>query len=1515
MAATLGGAYQADTDPAVNSGYPILSWQASGVQAAAVSLRPVIEADLSTTTTYYQKNATTPQALSVTAATPASGALSYQWYASTAAGNWGFSPIEGATGTSYVPPVSEAGASWYYVAITNTEDGKEPATVKSLTAPVTVTEALTVKFDGQEMTGDRLENIAEDVFPGGLTAARNVKKFEIISGTLTKDDLTYLIISLVNSNNNTDVSVLIGEAPEVDASEALGDGINSQRNSKLFRMEIPGAQKIISLGLTGAATDADRLPTLYAPDVTEIKSGSNTGSFYETNVATLYLPNLQKIGDYAFRRLSGLKNLVLPGDMPAVGGATPFYSGNSGDLTVWVPADKADAYINAEDGEPTDGMWYWCNVKALPDGVTNLAGFAQQTVDGLPAIDDIGPDDEEAVFLARELVSALPLSFAEGDMADEVQKAYDAYARFRTVLVDDMEARIAALPDPGDVEVDDEEEINGVWDDYENFNADFKPLIAAEATARLDAVYSALAEELFDWHMANSTPFVSIDTLSDGNKRVNFGDSFEEFKYPGANGYLSGATTYVGRGNFAAADFFGSYGYKPQAVVIASDEVTIDGGVLAGNMGLSNSRPQRFELPMVTRMETQALYTYNNAHDLYLILPNIVFLGNDAYYDTNANRKNKAAIYRPLMSKLEESGTILRADAPLMLPRLESGEKVFLGSPQQYVFLPSLKTAGADFFKDATATTAVWLPEAVTIDGGAFAGSGISELYLGDTPPGILNAGGLASAAGDRTVYVPDDAVQDYKSANDGNTLDNNWYGFEIAPISTSGTVGALLNYYLAALPESGEITAEYSEWLGYLLNARDSLTTAQKENVNNAALNEAAAAAAALESEAIADVESLIAQLGPADELTIDDRAAVEAARTAYEALSLVAQSAVSNRDDLFAAQARIGELLVDDLGDRIGEIPDEITRDDVDYIRGIYSDYLSLTEDERAQIDPANVEKLNAAVEAAVRIENDIIKADAIKQRIDDLPTVSEITLGDANNIENIRAAYDRANERIKEYVGSGALVTLEAAEGRIAELKGTATGEKTVYIAIEKFTLGQGYVQTPVAVTITENETPNVAALVLSVIGEGKYQNMGSIADSFYLQAICDDDRSEADIPEYVLEKVAVNETIGGRNTEDWLGEFDYTSMSGWMYTVNGVLPSYGASDYSFDSLQDGDVIRWQFTVYGHGADLGFDSISGGPKFRVVADKDELTAEIATVEASPQKSIWLEDAGYATAYAQAYEVIGSMTSTQDEVNACVAALRNTPATGDLGEVTVTVRDAAPRRQALSTDIEAEIVFGNLTGLGNYQQPFGNILDNISVPVTAGMNVRDAAVAALENEGYIVETALGTITGVGPLTTPDRSATVATLANGDAGELSKWVLGLNGYAIASTESADDFLVRDGDVLTLEYSVDGGYDVQCFPYTETHFAVEYTVDARLSGEGLVWDLYVPDGTEQLAVSITRSGPPSIPDAYNRYHKLFISSDYLSYAAGQEIPVEPGQVVKLTVSKPVGSGRRRIYQH
>lgn len=56
---------------------------------------------------------------------------------------------------------------------------------------------------------------------------------------------------------------------------------------------------------------------------------------------------------------------------------------------------------------------------------------------------------------------------------------------------------------------------------------------------------------------------------------------------------------------------------------------------------------------------------------------------------------------------------------------------------------------------------------------------------------------------------------------------------------------------------------------------------------------------------------------------------------------------------------------------------------------------------------------------------------------------------------------------------------------------------------------------------------------------------------------------------------------------------LGEFDYTSGSGWMYSVNGSFPNYGFADYF---PQDGDVVRVCFTL-ALGRDVGGGDSTGG------------------------------------------------------------------------------------------------------------------------------------------------------------------------------------------------------------------------------------------------------------------------------------------------------------------------------
>ena len=200
--------------------------------------------------------------------------------------------------------------------------------------------------------------------------------------------------------------------------------------------------------------------------------------------------------------------------------------------------------------------------------------------------------------------------------------------------------------------------------------------------------------------------------------------------------------------------------------------------------------------------------------------------------------------------------------------------------------------------------------------------------------------------------------------------------------------------------------------------------------------------------------------------------------------------------------------------------------------------------------------------------------------------------------------------------------------------------------VIVDIEKFTLGQGFIMEPVVVKWEEGDT---AADVLLRVAEEKGIELKhrDSEHGFYLSSIKDNGVNEAALPEYLQNALAADEVaLGERINAGWLGEFDYTNKSGWMIWVN---------DYEIDrsagawEVKPGDVIRWQFTVYGLGKDLGSDSY--GTPFVTVGDKDALVHAMA-VASKHQKA--------GKAYENAVKVMEKMDATQAEINAATEALQ---------------------------------------------------------------------------------------------------------------------------------------------------------------------------------------------------------------------------------------------------------------
>ncbi|WP_110930792.1 DUF4430 domain-containing protein [Paenibacillus bouchesdurhonensis] len=118
------------------------------------------------------------------------------------------------------------------------------------------------------------------------------------------------------------------------------------------------------------------------------------------------------------------------------------------------------------------------------------------------------------------------------------------------------------------------------------------------------------------------------------------------------------------------------------------------------------------------------------------------------------------------------------------------------------------------------------------------------------------------------------------------------------------------------------------------------------------------------------------------------------------------------------------------------------------------------------------------------------------------------------------------------------------------------------RTVTLSVEKSTIGEDDILSPVTVTLQDRDTAFTALSRAAGARNISIDYIGSGA-TLYVQAI------------------------------DGLGEFDKGPESGWMYSVNGVFPNYSAGLYT---LQNGDVLRWRYTT-NLGRDLKDEDAGGG------------------------------------------------------------------------------------------------------------------------------------------------------------------------------------------------------------------------------------------------------------------------------------------------------------------------------
>lgn len=267
------------------------------------------------------------------------------------------------------------------------------------------------------------------------------------------------------------------------------------------------------------------------------------------------------------------------------------------------------------------------------------------------------------------------------------------------------------------------------------------------------------------------------------------------------------------------------------------------------------------------------------------------------------------------------------------------------------------------------------------------------------------------------------------------------------------------------------------------------------------------------------------------------------------------------------------------------------------------------------------------------------------------------------------------------------------LNAAINRMNAVPVQSVGNITVAVSVDADTIGLGYLVRPTLVTVPKYTRASVVLTDLLTANGYRWENTGTIENGFYLAQIKPVDQTDAKPADFLLE--LKDFTFNEDDKKDTkLGEFDYNSWSGWMYSTgdsdNDDYPSFpgvGASEYR---MIDGEVMRWQFTCYGYGADLNADNSAWGTASVVpeLGNKSELTWEVAALRKETKDAELEKDENFVKAIA----VLEDPAATQSEIDAAYQALtgQGGGGSGGGGGSAITTQPSAPVNESGEAKVE---------------------------------------------------------------------------------------------------------------------------------------------------------------------------------------------------------------------------------
>lgn len=217
--------------------------------------------------------------------------------------------------------------------------------------------------------------------------------------------------------------------------------------------------------------------------------------------------------------------------------------------------------------------------------------------------------------------------------------------------------------------------------------------------------------------------------------------------------------------------------------------------------------------------------------------------------------------------------------------------------------------------------------------------------------------------------------------------------------------------------------------------------------------------------------------------------------------------------------------------------------------------------------------------------------------------LLTGQGVTISAKNNGESIPVnwANDAHLSFTMEVQDGTNSITISAKDkhGNVATKSITVTGDiagegepiGSITLSLEATTIGIGHIIPPTKIDLYPNERGSETIDRIFDKHGITYDYTGSHDSSFYLSRIYKSGllsnktpNIPADLAELVEEQAYWYDP--NKYSSSSLGEFDFSNMSGWMYSVNGNYPNVGFADYYFT---DGDVVRIRYTI-AYGMDIG-------------------------------------------------------------------------------------------------------------------------------------------------------------------------------------------------------------------------------------------------------------------------------------------------------------------------------------